>query len=230
MTMKKIILTALSFMLAILFASCTFTLPSGKSSSEDSATSEPAYLFQASEETASAFYNAPKSGDGDIVGTYVSQDDLPGIFSADEISGAIKVSHHSTNYVNFDKLYIKFDYTVSELEALKSTYKSAQFKIYFEIPPVSGASIIYQRGGKHMISYVESFNSGWSANQVHRNTWNTFEIPLDSLIASMQTEETASSDDVAYVFAGNCTDGHSQLDVTMNVYIADFVLIEKLGA
>ena len=228
MTMKKIIVMILSAILALFCLGCNIQLPSGNknSSSSGKAENETVYLFKASESTAESFFNNPKTG-AYIYGEYVSQDDLPGIFSADKLKEAVKVSHYSKNYKTYDKLYLKLDYTVSELEALKNTYKSAKFSIYFEAPPP--AVNVYQLGGKHMMSYVETFNSGWNANQVHENVWSEYEISLDALILSMQTEETSTDNQTVYVFAGYCTDGRSQLELTMNVYISDFVLIEKLS-
>lgn len=216
MTMKKFIVMILSAILALFCVGCDTTVPSGNNS-DDSKQDETVYLFQATESTASRFYNVPFTGDGETVGTYVAKKDLPGMFTSGG-TGAAKLSFNASAWNKFDRLYLELDYTATELEAMKSTYKSAKFSIYFEFE----ASHVYQTKEKHMISFVEFFNSGWYNNQVQKNTWSSYEISLTDLITCITTEDTA------YIFSGIFPDDQKNRD--MNVYISDMVLVKKLGA
>ena len=219
MTMKKIILTILSTILARVCVACNITLPSSDKNSESSGKgeSETVYLFQASESTASKFYNVGYGTPSEtVVATYVAKEDLPGMLTTG--TGAAKLPFYSSAWNKFDKLFLELDYTATELEEMKSTYRAAKFSIYFEFE----ASHVYQTKETHAISFVEFFNSGWFNNQVQKNTWSSYEILLADLISCISAENKA------YIFSGIFPDGTQNRN--MNVYISDIVLVKKLGA
>ena len=214
---KRILASALCGV--ILLAGCT---PSNANNSSNN--NDPVYLYQASETTAFQLYSEQANTTETVCGAYIQKDLLPGM-PKEECTGAAKVSAYSVDWRTYDKIFIELNYTSAQLEQMKDTYKSAKFQVYFEVP--SNISIIYQLGKSHVLSFVESFNSGWSFNQVHRNVWMSYEIYLSDLIASMRTDETSEDDKTAYLFAGCFTDGYEVLPATMNVYIGDITLIKK---
>ena len=218
--MKKTIM-ALSLILVCMFTGCDMgSMPSGNKN---------AYAYQASNNTCNRFYNIDSVTGEKTYGTYVEKANLPGI-PKENCTGATKISYHSASYRkgSYDKLYLQLEYTVAELEELKSSYKSAKFSVYFET--AQGVDIIYQNGGEHLFFFVETFNSGWNNNQVHKKTWSEYEIYLSDLIACMNTEETLFDEQTAYIFAGFFSNGNEILDSTMNVYLSDFELIKKTTA
>lgn len=217
--MKKAIM-ALSLFLVCVFTGCN----SGATSSGN----KNGYAYQASESTGNQLYNIDAKTGEKTYGTYVEKANLPGI-PKENCTGATKIAYHSANYRkgSYDKLYLQLDYTTAELEELKSKYKSAKFSVYFET--AQGVDIIYQNGASHLFFFVETFNSGWNNNQVHKKTWSEYEIYLSDLIACMNTEETSSDNQTAYIFAGFFSNGNEILDSTMNVYLSDFELIKKAG-
>ncbi|MBQ3506223.1 MAG: hypothetical protein IJA89_05580 [Clostridia bacterium] len=225
--MKKAIM-ALSLLLACAFAGCDL---GGAPSDNDNnnADSQTAYAYDASESTGNRLYNVDAATGEKTYGTYVEKSDLPGI-PKENCTGATKIAYHSASYRkgSYDYLYLQLNYTTSELEELKSEYKSAKFHVYFET--AQGVDIIYQNGGAHLLSFVETFNSGWNNNQVHKKVWSEYEIYLSDLIACMNTEETSGDNQTAYIFAGYFSNGHEILDSTMNVYLSDLELIKKAGA
>ena len=212
--MKKITYFLLSALLAVIaFASCAAH-----------GGDKTAYLYQASKDTANRFFNVAATTEEITYGEYVTKENLPGI-PKEGCMGATKLVFHSSSYRTFDKLYLQLNYTVEELEEMKSAYKSAKFSVYFQ--PQAGVDIIYQGGQSHMLSFVEFYNSGWNKNQVHKNTWSSYEIFLGDFIACMQTAETASDGQTAYIFAGFFSNGHEILNATMNVYLTNIELIKK---
>ena len=220
--MKKTILSlCLTCCTAFAFTGCELSSTDKPSVGEQNQT---AYVYQASENAVN-FYNVTEIEEV-VCGTYVDKANLPGM-PAEDCTGATKIEYHSTSYQRgrYDKLYVQLNYSTTELEELKSEYKSAKFYIYFET--VDGVDIIYQNGASHVLSFVEFFNSGWNNNQVHKKTWSTYEIYLSDLIASMNTEETSSDNVTAYLFAGYFSNGHEILNRSMNVYISDITLIKK---
>lgn len=225
--MKRLLCLMMSILTMLVFAGC---LGGGSESSTESSTSTgngTTYLFQASDNTQDYFFN-----DGDLTteltyGTYVTRENLPGVPPTD-FEGAMKISYHASNWKHYDRLYLKLNYTATQLEAMKSTYKSATFSVYFETD--TDVAIIYQGDKLNMISFVEHYNSSHGANQAHENTWSSYEIPIDSLIKCMTAENTDFNEQTAYIFGGYFSSGRELLDKTINVYISDITLVKKLGA